>query len=142
MKIMKFSLLLLGLLLFGSLMTVLVAGNTVPVSRAGQMTSAITLAIIVPECASIPTTNIILASGKRDGTTGSDWMFGSSGYDDFDGKDGNDCVVGGDGDDRLQGGGGNDILLGGNGSDELDGQGDTDYCYSGTTNRNCEFIYP
>jgi hypothetical protein len=139
----RISLLLLGLLLFGSLMTVLVAGNTVPVTRAGQMTSAITLGAIVPECASIPTTSIIMGSGRVTGTAGDDWIFGDGGVNDLEGGSGNDCLIGGDGDDELAGGSGNDILFGGNGSDYTDGgSGTGDYCYSGETTKDCEFIFP
>jgi hypothetical protein len=139
----KLSFFLLALLFFSSLMTVMVAGNTVPVTHVDRETRAITLAIIVPQCASIPTTNIIMGSGSISGTAGDDWIFGSASADSISGGVGNDCLIGGDGNDTLNGGIGSDVLLGGPGSDNLDGgPGSNDSCYSGQTNSNCEYIYP
>jgi hypothetical protein len=144
MKIpVKFLLILSCLLFSGSLLTVLVAGNTVPVTHAGREARAITLVDLFPQCASIPRDNIIMGSGRVTGTAGHDWIFGDGGVNDLEGGSGNDCLIGGDGNDTLQGGPGNDVLLGGNGSDNLNGgSGILDTCYSGSTYTDCESTYP
>lgn len=55
------------------------------------------------------------------GTTGSDFLFGTEEDDQIFGFDGNDSLFGQGGNDLVDGGGGNDTVSGGNGNDTLRG---------------------
>jgi Ca2+-binding RTX toxin-like protein len=87
-----------------------------------------------------------------EGTSGDDYIVGTSlrelldagaGNDVVEGRGGNDEIAGGDGDDELEGGAGddfllggagNDVLLGGAGNDTLDGGDGDDYFDGGAEN--------
>lgn len=56
-----------------------------------------------------------------EGTSGPDWLVGTSDADAISGLGGNDLLFGRAGDDRLLGNGGNDVIFGGRGNDHLIG---------------------
>lgn len=112
----------------GSVAWVYAAGNTVPASKAGQHTKAITVNDIKPtHCAALTLTNLVSGSGGNIlGTTGNDLILGSTVAETIKAGDGNDCILGGGGDDRLEGENGTDVCIGGNGIDDI---------------RTCETVY-
>jgi Ca2+-binding RTX toxin-like protein len=80
---------------------------------------------------------------RRNGTGGTDRMFGGNGGDTLRGRNCNDRVEGGSGNDRLfgdngednlRGGSGSDFLSGGNGQDNLAGNAGNDRARGGTGN--------
>jgi Ca2+-binding RTX toxin-like protein len=114
-----------GFALVGSCLgVVLVSGfaatNSVPGSRAGTSTSAITVDSLKPRpaCNAITLTSLVTGSGIFNGTASADLITGSSGADTINGSAGDDCIVGGGGNDTFSGGLGNDVCIGGPGTDQ------------------------
>ncbi len=108
-------------LAFGSLAWVFAAANTVPASKAGQHSKAITVNDLKPaHCAALTLTTIVSGSGDIAGTTGNDLILGSTAAQRIRADSGNDCIVGGGGDDRLEGDDGTDVCIGGNGIDDIE----------------------
>lgn len=73
--------------------------------------------------------DVIYGGGGNDymfGYNGRDYLFGGSGRDYLNGGNGNDYLNGGSGDDWLIGGYGNDTLIGGQGADYMHGGSGTD----------------
>jgi Ca2+-binding RTX toxin-like protein len=129
----------LGVLLVVSLSTALAAANTVPPSKAGSTTQAITVNILKPpECAALTLTAIRTGGGVFSGTGASELILGSAGNDTITGGGGTDCIVGGDGNDTLTGGNSTDVLIGGAGDDLLRGQGGNDFLYGGPGTDNLQ----
>lgn len=108
-------------LALGSLAWVYAAANTVPASKAGQHSKAVTVNDLKPTyCAALTLTTIVSGSGGTImGTTGNDLILGSTVAETIQGRGGNDCILGGGGDDTLQGNAGTDVCIGGNGTDSL-----------------------
>ena len=101
-----------------SLMTIIgfAAANTVPASKAADLTSVVTAEHLKPAaCNGITLTTVVTGSATFNGTSGADLMLGSSGADSMNGLNGNDCIVAGAGNDTLNGGGGTDVCIGGAG---------------------------
>ena len=74
-----------------------------------------------PPCAAaLKLTNIVVGSGKFNGTPGNDLILGSPNNDDIRSPPGDDCILGGGGDDTLIGGPGTDVCIGGPGNDTFD----------------------
>ena len=97
--------------------TGLLASNSVPATRLGRVSIAITANDLKPaECASVNVTNIVTGSGVLTGTSGNDLVLGSSGIDLIDAGAGDDCAVGGSGLDTIAGGLGTDVCIGNNGA--------------------------
>lgn len=137
---------LLALLLALSVISGFAASNTVAESGAGESIFPITANDLKPpECASLDLVNIVVGSGRFDGTNRNDLILGSAGDDIIRGMPGNDCILGGGGNDAIDGSQGDDILLGGPGDDGLRGGPGTDICYGGpgtdTADATCETIY-
>jgi hypothetical protein len=134
------------LLALGSF-SALAASNTVPATRLGSITRAITVPELAPpECAPIAAglTSLIVGSGTIDGNNGNSLILGSAGDDLIRARQGDDCVVSGGGNDDLRGNQGNDVLVGGPGDDTLNGGQNTDICYGGSgtdTAAQCETTY-
>jgi Ca2+-binding RTX toxin-like protein len=119
----------LSILLAGT-MAAYAAANTVPATRLGQQSIAITANALKPSaCASLNLANIVTGSGTINGTNQNDLVLGSGGDDDMTGRGGTDCLMGGSGADTLTGSNGVDILLGGDGDDDLLGSGGNDTLY-------------
>ncbi|MGZ8578259.1 MAG: hypothetical protein ACXWWX_01875 [Actinomycetota bacterium] len=121
---------MLGLLLVAVLgvtsMLGFAAGNTVPASKAADLSQAASADAMKPtECAGITLSTKVVGSGTFNGTAAADLMIGSSGVDTMNALGGNDCVMGGGGDDRLNGGPGTDVCVGGPGTDTFAGNCDT-----------------
>ena len=105
-------------LLMANAITALAANNTVPVTRAGDVSQSIGAdAVKPPECSGITLTNRISGSGNISGTPGNDLIVGSGGADTITGLGGDDCIQALGGDDDIDGGGGGDVCLGGAGTD-------------------------
>ena len=137
---------LLALLLALSVISGFAASNTVAESGAGESTFPITANDLKPpECAPLNLVNILVGSGRFDGTNRNDLILGSAADDNIRGMGGDDCILGGGGNDQLDGRQGNDILLGGPGDDHLVGFTGYDICYGGTgtdtTDGSCEETY-
>jgi hypothetical protein len=108
------------------------AANVVPPTKAGSMSAPQTVAQLrPPQCAGLTLTNLVIGSGRLNGTGANDLILASSGRDDINGRGGSDCIVAGGGNDALSGGGGGDVLMGGPGNDTLRGGGAMDTCYGG-----------
>ena len=93
--------------------------NTVPATRFGTVTNAVTANDLKPAaCAALTLTGIFVGSGNFNGPGGgSTLLMGGSGNDRINAKGAADCVLGGAGDDTITGGGGSDVCIGGPGSD-------------------------
>lgn len=121
------------------------AANTVPPTRIGQNTVALSIMQLAPpECAHMSLTAIVY-SGSGGG--GNDLVLGTAASETLNGNGGNDCIVGGGGSDTLNGGGGDDVLIGGPGFwVVLNGGGGYDICYRNgsvfTWPIGCEEYYP
>lgn len=103
-----------------SVITAFAATNQVSSSRLAVITRPITANDLKPpECAALNLTNIVVGSGRIDGTGSNDLILGSAGNDDIRGIGGSDCILGGAGDDKLTGGGGTDVCIGGPGNDQF-----------------------
>lgn len=117
-------------LLLGLLAVAVTATNTVPASRAGVRTFAITAqSLAPPQCAGMGLTNVIV---NGSGTAGNDLLLGTPGDDVLLGRGGRDCLIaGGTGNNgnTLNGGLGVDVCIG----DQANPGGDTF--------RACETIY-
>ena len=104
---------LLAIVAAATATTGLLASNSVPASRLGRVSMAITANDLKPaECASVNVTNIVTGSGAVTGTNGNDLVLGSSGIDIIDASGGDDCAVGGSGLDTIAGGLGTDVCIG------------------------------
>jgi Ca2+-binding RTX toxin-like protein len=113
-----------------SLMAVLAAANTVPVSGySNQIYPLLANQLKPPQCAEMNLTNIVVGGMKIDGTSGNDLILGGPGHNEIHGGDGNDCILSGGGSDKLSGDAGNDVLIGGSGNDQFDGGDGSDVCY-------------
>jgi Ca2+-binding RTX toxin-like protein len=108
-------------LVVATLASAITAANTVPASRVGNPTQAISLDDLKPsQCSAVTGMGLITGSGVITGTVGNDLILGSPGIDAIDGKNGNDCLVGGGSGDSLDGGAGTgDVCLGGPGTDSF-----------------------
>jgi len=113
----KFILIFTFLFLLGAILvvsyTAFSAANSIPLTRLGLTTQAITAnQLKPPQCSAISVTNIIYCTGGIcNGTNASDLIFGTSGDDDIRGGQGNDCILGLDGNDRLVGNQGTDVCV-------------------------------
>ena len=89
------------------------AGNSVPASRLGDSSRAITANSLKPsQCSSINVTKIVLCSGVFcSGDDSNDLILGTSGFNWITGGNGDDCIVGGGGLDICSGGGGNNVFV-------------------------------
>jgi Ca2+-binding RTX toxin-like protein len=98
------------------LVSALAAANTVPASKAGRRTSAITVDSLkpLPACAGITVT--VLVTGGNGGNT-ADLVLGTAAANTLRGNNRNDCIVGGGGNDSLRGDAGVDVCIGGPGTD-------------------------
>jgi hypothetical protein len=107
--------------------TSLTAGNIVPGTRSGWLTTAIGPDALKPlDCAAITVTALVTGSGANiEGTGSAELILGSSAVNSFNARGGNDCVVGGDGVDALKGGPGTDVCIGGPGIDTFDNDCET-----------------
>ena len=104
----------LGLLLI-CIAVVATAANTVPASKLGSSSTAITANTLKPAaCNGITLTNLVIGNN---GTAANDLLLGSAGVDTMNGANGNDCILGGGGNDTIAGGGGTDVCIGGPGVD-------------------------
>jgi len=139
--------LVLAVLIFLAAATAVAAANTVPVTALGDSSRASTANDKKPpQCSAFVVTNLIVGSGRINGTNANDLILGSAGADDITGRQGRDCIVSGGGNDTINGNQADDVILGGLGDDDIDGGAGTgDDCYanggSDTFNR-CEAIYP
>ena len=99
--------------------TALTATNTVPASRAGTATTAVTDNALRPvECAGLSVGGVFTGAGNFSAPNGTSWLIlGSAGNDNINGGNKADCIVGGGGNDTISGGGGSDICIGGAGTD-------------------------
>ncbi len=148
-----------GMCVLASVVSGVAASNSVPSTRASDLTATITANDLKPpECASINLTVVlsIAAAGNasalrlgtaadetNSGESGSDCVLGGAGNDTLTGGSGVDVLLGGPGNDVLNGGGGNDFLYGGDGDDTLNGGKGTDYCDGGPgtdTATGCETL--
>ena len=149
-----------GICVLASVVSGVAASNSMPSTRASDLTATITANDLKPpECASINLTVVLSitatgtgASALRLGTaadetnslgSGSDCFLGGAGNDTLTGGGGVDVLLGGPGNDVLNGGGGNDFLYGGDGDDTLNGGKGTDYCDGGPgtdTATGCETL--
>ena len=123
-----------------SIIFALSAANTVSSSKAGSVTSAITVNQLKPsECAGLNLTRlVVLANGDIPSDGQSELIIVSSGKDTIDNSTAvkPDCILGGDAKDTLYGGLGGDVLNGGPGNDQCWGGGGAT-----TTFLNCEHIH-
>ena len=116
--IVSLSIAAVGALILANAVTAFSASNSVPSSRAGDVSQAISVNEVGPdECASITLENRISGSGTIQGTSGNDLIVGSDGPDTIEGMGGDDCIEGLGGDDTLDGGPGSDVCLSGAGAD-------------------------
>jgi Ca2+-binding RTX toxin-like protein len=72
-----------------------------------------------------------MAGVAKNGTDGTDWLFGTDDSDDLHGYGGNDLLVGLGSSDALYGNAGNDLLFGGAGDDFIVGGEDNDHLDGG-----------
>jgi Ca2+-binding RTX toxin-like protein len=136
---------LLGLLLLtAGTLAAFAAANTVPATRADDLSQAVTANALRPAaCAALNLTGIVVGSGSFNGTNGNDLILGSAGADTIGARQGTDCILGGSGNDVIQGNQGNDVILAGDGNDQMAGGNGTDVCNGegGTdTAATCETI--
>lgn len=111
-------LMLLFLAMIAGVTRALAGSNLVPGTHLGITTIAINANALKPtECEALNLTNIVIGSGKINGSNQSDLILGSAGADNISGKNGDDCIHGGGGDDSIDGGNGTDICIGGQGTD-------------------------
>ena len=64
-----------------------------------------------------------------EGTSGTDFLFGSNDDDEIDGVGGNDLIFGFGGKDTILGGGGDDLVFAGGGGDDVQGGSGSDRLY-------------
>jgi Ca2+-binding RTX toxin-like protein len=135
-------LLVLALLLI-SAGSAMAESNSVPASRLGSLTQAISVPALAPaQCSSIAAglTNLVIVGSGTPGD-GNDLILGTDGADVITAGRGNDCIVAGGGNDIVDANQGNDVILGGPGDDDMDGGPGTDRCVGGDgtdTARRCE----
>ena len=112
----------------------LTATSTVPASRAGSTTAAVTANTLKPsQCAALTLGGTKTGSGTITVVLTTAWLIlGSAGVDTVTGGNLADCILGGGGNDSIGGGGGNDWINGGAGTDVCIGGAGTD------TFLNCE----
>jgi Ca2+-binding RTX toxin-like protein len=109
-----FSVLAVALVLV-TVITATTATNTVPFTRAGLRTEAVTANDLKPtECAALNLRTVLIAesTGKTDGTRANELILGGPGDQSIAAGRGNDCVLGGGGADTLDGEDGNDVCIG------------------------------
>ncbi len=118
---------ILGAMIAVSAATAMTASNSVPATRVGVSSVAITANSLKPaECSALGTlTAIKIGSGSFSGTSAAELVLGSAGADTINAAGGNDCVLGGGGNDSLQGGGGTDVCDGGPGTDTFNSDCET-----------------
>ena len=108
----------LGAVVAFVLVAAMTASNTVPASRLGRTTQAITPNAVKPAaCSAITVTTLVTGSGTFSGTSAANLVLGSAAVDTVTALGGTDCVLGGGGNDSLNGGAGNDVCIGGPGTD-------------------------
>jgi Ca2+-binding RTX toxin-like protein len=98
------------------LVSALAAANTVPATKAGRRTSAITVDSLKPKPACAGITVAVLVTGGNGANT-FDLVLGTAGPDTLRGNNRDDCIVGGGGNDSLRGDAGVDVCIGGPGTD-------------------------
>jgi Ca2+-binding RTX toxin-like protein len=104
----------------------LMAGNTVPGSKAANRSSAVGAEQLKPSaCNAITLTAVVTGSGTFGGGTAYELILGSAGVDSISGGNGNDCIVAGAGIDALNGGAGTDVCIGGAGVDTFNASCET-----------------
>ncbi len=146
-KSMRLAFVVMAVLIFVAAATAVAAANTVPGTRLGNSSRAVTPDNKKPSaCSAFTVTSLIVGSGTINGTNANNLILGSAGADDITGRQGRDCILSGGGNDTINGNQGDDVILGGPGDDDIDGGAGTgDACYSGggsdSFNR-CEAIYP
>jgi Ca2+-binding RTX toxin-like protein len=95
----------------------LMAGNTVPGSKAANRSSTVTAEQLKPSaCNGITLQQVVTGSVTINGGAQSELILGSSSVDSISGNNGNDCIVAGGGNDALNGGAGTDVCIGGTGN--------------------------
>jgi len=135
-------------LVAASMVSALAAANTVPGSKADDLTFPITPNDLKPnECDVITVTAKLAGGGNITGTGAAELIVGGPAAQTLRGGGGTDCIVGGGGNDDLRGEGGNDVILGGPGADTINGGAGTgDVCYQngggGPAPTNCETVFP
>jgi Ca2+-binding RTX toxin-like protein len=123
MSRLKLALVLAALILIGgTVYSALTASNSVPTTRAGEATDAVTAAKLKPSaCAAVAVTTVVTGTGTFSGGGAAELMLGSASADSMTAGGGADCLVGGGGNDTLNGGQGTDVCLGGLGTDTFSG---------------------
>jgi len=120
--LLRYSVVLLAVLLIFTSLTAVAAMNTVPPTRLDINAISFQVNHLRPSaCAGLTVSNLVTGSGTLVGTEGNDLILASSGMDTIDGLGGSDCIVGGSGDDIITGGNGADICVGGDGNDLFTG---------------------
>ena len=91
------------------------AANSVPASRLGSTSQAITANTLKPAaCNGITLTALVIGNT---GGAANELILGSAAANTMNGNGGNDCILGGGGNDNITGGAGTDVCLGGPGTD-------------------------
>jgi Ca2+-binding RTX toxin-like protein len=104
----------------------LMAGNTVPGSKAANRSSVVTAEQLKPStCNGITLTAVVTGSVTVTGGTASELILGSSLVDAMSGGNGDDCILGGASNDSLNGGPGTDVCIGGAGVDTFNASCET-----------------
>ena len=104
----------------------LMAGNTVPGSKAANRSTAVGAEQLKPSaCNGIVLAAVVTGSGVFGGGGQAELILGSSGVDSISGNNGNDCIVAGGGNDVLNGGAGTDVCIGGAGTDTFNASCET-----------------
>ena len=95
------------------------ATNTIPVSRADDLSRAIGVNDVKPsQCAGLTLTDVLAGSGTINDPNGNATLvLGSAGADTINARNLDDCVVAGGGNDSINGGAGSDVCIGGPGTD-------------------------
>jgi Ca2+-binding RTX toxin-like protein len=117
-RLVIFSLIMLVL---ASLITAVAASNTIPGTKADDVSQVINANALKPtECAALNLTAIVICpsgGGTCRGTNANELILGSPNVDTIAGRGGTDCILGGDGADSITGSGGTDVCIGGPGTD-------------------------
>ena len=123
MSRLKLALVLAALILIGgTVFSALTASNSVPTTRAGEATDAVTAVKLRPSaCSAIAVTTVVTGSGTITGGGAAELVLGSANVDNVSAGGGNDCLLGGGANDTLNGGQGTDVCLGGAGTDTFSG---------------------
>lgn len=104
----------------------LMAGNTVPGSKAANRSSTVTAEQLKPStCNGITLTAVVTGSVTVSGGGASELVLGSSLVDAMSGGNGDDCILAGASNDSLNGGPGTDVCIGGPGTDTFNASCET-----------------